>query len=301
MKLKRHSAGGLVVCGAVAAILLSSGSAYANVKVSESVQVHNGDSLGRPATDLSYTLQVPEWEKENYWFVNYTVGTTPPIGGTVTYTPHTNTSGHVWSVDVHYTGINIPFCVTIQIDTEATLNAWNTLEKEDIKWSYDTEPFEIDSVPDHGFWFPHAGDVVWMEETHNTAYTFVNNDPDATLTLSSLRFYLSSDWCELGEWDCTTSGTLFYEVPGSVPVLPGATYPVPLDGVPNTNEYIYVAGTMTYQMPGSDPEIREFRDGHEEESRESVPTVTEWGLIGLAVLLLTAGAIVVGRRRAASA
>ena len=31
-----------------------------------------------------------------------------------------------------------------------------------------------------------------------------------------------------------------------------------------------------------------------------IPTVTEWGLIGLAVLLMTAGAVVLGRRQAAA-
>ena len=286
-----------VTITAIAVVLLSFNPVYASSNASKSIQVHNGDSQARTATDLTFTVQVPEYEKEGYWMESYTIGTTPPIGGTRTDTPHTNSGGHVWSVDIKYDVISIPYCVTIQIDAEATLNKWNVLEIINVKWSYENDSLNTrDASPDQGFHF-HDGVELNPDNSHNTSYTFNNLDEDVSLTLWNIQFYLDSVWYEPAEqWD--PIGTMIYSAAGPFELLPGDSITIPLDSIPNiSSSYIYVAGEIEYQMPDFDYESREFRDGHEEDLTRSIPTLTEWGLILLALLILLAGTIAVIRRR----
>jgi hypothetical protein len=202
---------------------------------------------------------------EGYWMESYSISTTPNIGGIRTDTPHMNAAGKVWSVDIRYDGINIPYCVRIQINASAALNKWNVLKIKNVDWSYDAPGGDRGDSPDHGFYFPRPGEILYPGEMHNTSYTFVNDDPDVPLSLNYLEFYLDTVWYEPEEqWD--SIGTLIEEVTGPFVLYPGQSLSVPLNNIPDRrNSYIYVAGEMEYQMPDFDSETVQFRDGHEEE------------------------------------
>ncbi len=299
MKFRINIFGHFGVLLLLAAVLLISATPAQAVKVSTSKNVTNSDSQGRTATDLTFTVQVPPSEKEDYWMISYTIGTTPNIGGTRTDTPHTNVKGEVWRVDIRYDNIIILPGVTIRIDAEAELNKWNFLQLVNVEWSYD-EGVNREGAPDNGFEFPQNVEFNDEANTHNTQYIFRNLDASDDLYMNDLTFYRSSEWYEIDlQWDSAV-------VEGMEPIASdfvqgdifhGDSMIVNLVDIPNMqNSYIYVVGEMEYIMPNSDPEISEFRDGHEEELH-AVPALTEWGMIILVGLLIASALWIVMRRR----
>jgi hypothetical protein len=278
-------------------VLFAGGSAIADSQVSASDSLHNGDELLRTATDLSFSVHVPESEKEGYWIKSYTITTSPDVGGSYSVTEHTNTGGHIWKVDVRYDDISVPFCDTIRIDVEATLNKWNHLYISDMEWSYESDPENvIKAMPDHGFFFELVPE--YGESAHNTFYAFVNIDPSVPININELSFYHSSIWVgPAGQWD----SVLLFDpiIDDFLPqtVYPGETLFVNLSEIPNIAEsYIYVVGQMEYDMPGFAFETVNFMNGHEESTRQ-VPSLTGWGLLILVVLLIGSGIWLYMQRR----
>ncbi len=307
MRTRVYFVNEFIISVVVAVLFLSATSAYADLEVDMEYDITNLDVLQRTANDVSFKAGLPPGDAGTWWIVNYdlSVWITPNIGGTRSTTSHTDGSGNLMYYDVLYDGISVPYGTTITIHVKGTVNqSGNLLKKWNVEWSYPNEPNTRGGAPDHG---DDVNDTEWPpeEEEHNTTYTFNNIDPDIPVTISYLRFHEGPqrcDPCDPNYRVCVTSGQVIEEVTGPIVVDANSSYQVGLYGIPNTNRYIYVDGEMEYQMPGCDPAISRWIFGHEEpEPPAIVPTVSEWGLIIMAVLLLAAGAVVIVRRRRVAA
>ncbi len=251
--------------------------AFAPVKavlVSESMEVHNSDQLYRNATDFHFTVSVPDWENDFCWFEDIMITMEPPFSYPQ-LTPIYNNSGQVWKYRVDFYGLDLPFCSVIQINVRAQLNVWNVLVKEDIYWTFDTPPYEVAAVPSHMFQFPQESEVIVRPFDHDSWYEFINIDPINPINIGDLRFYREETWCEPWDWTCVDNFLPIMVVPEFTMLMPGESIHIPLDGLPNTPGYIYVAGLMEYEMPGMGWELLPFRDGHEEE----IPELPDQGCI----------------------
>ncbi|UCF05862.1 MAG: hypothetical protein JSV33_02155 [bacterium] len=299
MKLKTNSTIAVIVLFAV--LSLSPNSAYSQTQAQESITAHNGDDNQRSAIDLEFTFQVLEEDKDETYITSYSIATSVNIGTpTVTATGY-NDDGNIWRYKASYSDIDVDYCssvtITVTVFLDDAQGYYNLIEIVDLSWSYSEFPFVLPAIPDHGFYYPDDQYEVFVTD-HNTTYIFVNTDTDVTVTLNYLHFYLSTASCNPGDWDCARSGTLIEELIGPLEVPPDSSYIVRLTGIPNSNRFIYVAGEMEYQMPNFDYEITTFLQGHEERRPIAIPSIIEWGIILLALLLVMVGVIVIRRQRA---
>lgn len=276
--------------------------AVASTHVSESEEVHNGDDDERSAIKLTFRVHVPEDESEDYWMESYSAYLQPSVFSTVSVTnTYENSHGEVWAFDVMCEGGTVDYCTEFKIHAEVELNKWNTLYIRNVTLYYqekDRSPEAKKVVPDHGFYF---GNVLYHGNLHRTSYTFHNSDPDNSITVNYLRFYSDVVWYDpANQWNGI--GTLLKEVSGPFVLASGSSYTVPLEDLPYLpDSFIYVAGEVQYSMTGFPPETLQFRHGHEEEELLAggapVPTLTEWGLIVLVLLMVGASIVVIRQRR----
>jgi hypothetical protein len=158
----------------------------------------------------------------------------------------------------------------------------------------------------------------WTDEHQNPIFPqgfvkepshFVTPLPDPVLILSY--------WIEYGEAEVSDFYYQFYQeeipldqlndrnpmldpanmipVPGSWVIPPGSEVFIPIPDPPGPDWY-YV-----YRFKGwCDNIFEDFGQHQMEEEQADIPTLTEWGMIILALLLLTAGTIAVVRRRKAA-
>lgn len=314
MKTRIHSVNGFMISAVVAVLFLSAASVseatnQPSTEAGDGMSVTNLDSFQRTATDLSFTVGVSAWDIENgYWIISYSIWVTDDngndIGGVATYTEQ-KVNGNIWYVTVHYDGINVPYGTTIHVNIDANQNRYNKIGLWDSEWSYDSEPGFRVGVPDH---FNTIYNTTWQQapaNDHNATYAFGNSDINIPITITSLRLYEGPsrcDPCDPNYDTCATNGQLIGEITGPFVVDANSSYEVHLEGIPNTNRYIYVAGVMQYQTPGCDAATSQWIFAHEEpQNPATIPTVSEWGLIVLAAILLAAGAVVIVRRRRVAA
>lgn len=80
-------------------------------------------------------------------------------------------------------------CSNVRVDVDATLNAWNSLVIDNMRFSY-AGGLELKADPVIGF---HFNPVTGPASTeHEATYHFVNEDSVESITLRDLEFV--SDW-----------------------------------------------------------------------------------------------------------
>jgi|GEM_PF-2852937 len=237
--------------------------ATASTEVSTSKDVHNGDDLHRPAIGLSFTVHIAESEKNRWWMESYNIYLDPDPFSTVTFTEEYDNNGEICAVDAEYSDGTVYFCDSVKICAEAVLNRGNGIHISDVTWKYHDLPHERIPMPDIGFIFRIIEFLKGAKQ--NSTFIFENADPNETIVLNYLSFYFdtlwhdaSTQWGGVGQW--------LQDVNGPFTMAPGDLFTVDLLDIPHDPGFIYVAGELEYQMPGSVFERRQFRFGHEIEN-----------------------------------
>jgi len=297
-----------LVC--LAALVGSSGLAYADVNASTTTTIHNGDALNRTAIDLHFLIRLWNWEGQNagspYWFRSWTITTNPALGGAQTTTPRVNPDGHIYAIGVDYTGINIPYCNTVRIDVAAILDKWNSLVIDSLYFTYATGNPDK-GEPDEGFaFFPQYPIRVTTGQSHTTTYRIVNEDESIQFVLSNLRFYWDNVWHAPATWTGSVGTPIYPIVPVPDPLVmnPGSYYDVQLTvpwtppGLICIPSYIYVYGEKEYEPPYfSGPEHHPFQNGHQEILVTETPAIGTWGVVVLVAVLAATAVWLIRRRR----
>jgi hypothetical protein len=291
----------LVGLTALGLALTSAAPASADSNASGSKMIHNSDDLMRPATNVEFTVRLASWEGQNggpYWFKTWNITTVP--SGTMSQSVRTNGEGHVYAIDVTVTGLNIPYCISIRVDVDAVLNAWNSIVIDNVRFTYGSPGGHRKAEPNLGFLINDIGVPVWRP--HTADYYFVNEDTTESVTLTELAFVADAEWRTIDEQWGYGFGVLVDSIPGPVTVLPGESLHVALS-IPSIayDPYIYIRGVADYDMPNMDPDTQPFRQGHQENGPSDVPASSPVGLLALALtVILTAFVFLLRRRRALS-
>lgn len=268
-------------------------------------------------TGVRFTYQVKSGYVHDCWFWSYNDNIKrngqPLPYDTVSRTTVLDDSNRVYSVTATYDGVDTPTYVnygeSVTVNASVTMygdqsNCCNCFELVNVTFLYEAfPPYDIQAVPSTSFEFPEA---VPPGQVHDVPYIYANMELalargiSGPITLTNVRFYQDDVWYPAeDQWE--TPGVLIHEEPGPIEVWPESSeeFLIP-DVLTMDPSYIYVVGTMEYEVSEFDPAtmMEEFRHGHQEcVAAPPIPTVSEWGLIIMTLLLLTAGTIIFGRLR----
>lgn len=255
----------LVLSGTPAAVRATS-----HVSISEKVTTSDSQEASR----VTYKFHVDEGQSETRWFENYQWDPTPRWYRDANSSTEDNSGSHPWRVTIDCYGNHAEPSTELDLNGEGDLNESAQLYLDEITISYDGSYPAATSVvaaaPAHGFQFvvpsqPAGG-------SYSPVYTFRNTDDSVTITLDSLRIYRESNrrsiaeqWSGLG----TTFGSLLLSRLAATAVPPGTGDAHTLTSLPLHNGtdvgHIYVAGFMSYTMPGMSVPVRHgFRHGIQE-------------------------------------
>jgi hypothetical protein len=203
-------------------------------------------------------------------------------GGFPYFSSSTPDNGVTW--ECAWSGKTVHYGETVHVGVTFEQATENWLEKKDIYWTQNGDRVG-DELPGPGFKVePPTGDVSVVN------YTLINST-NVAFTVNALQFRISEQECPLE--------SMVYPVDGFDPCLPEAitlqptdTYTVELE--PNMSPPYYVMAQGSVQ---ASEEVGHFVHQHEHPESPVIPTVSQWGLIVMAGLVLVAGAVVIVWRK----
>lgn len=120
-----------------------------------------------------------------------------------------------------------------------------------------------------------------------------NLDPVNPIVLTSLQVYVDNPTNPVSISGWSPAGTLVSGIPPSVTLLPGQTITFPFS---YTNPGFYVSSHFFAAYVSEPADTFEFTDAMIQSSL--IPTLTQWGLIILAIGLIAVGSVYIYKRRA---
>ena len=274
----------LATCSAMIAALFVEAAAASPRFVRESEGKKNNSTI--TYTDFHITI-TSDANINNVFGVIYDDGTfyqTPTITGQGTLV-----------VQIDWTGLSVPPGDSIGVSVMFTLEEWNTYEITK-QWTVGAQAY---LTPALGLSVLGFGDY------------YLRNNYSQNITYSNLEYLVAIS--PYRTTDAAGTRTLAQEMEGYA-VAGGYDPPwIPLPGgtVPAHNE-VNVAGPhiatgeylmsyFTEDFAGGSTDNSYTIQEHEHQTNPFIPTVSEWGLIIMTLLLLTAGTIIFARRRKVAA
>lgn len=254
----------------------------------------------RTATDLHFVFRItPDGQALNYRFVPGTleVGSSP--AGTVTFTPiHGSANGDGFTIvgyQVDITGLSIPTgdCVNYWANSQVS-GYCNEGEFVDVSFTYPTGPSPVKTYPDWAYRFP---DSLVSQLPHTTNYTIRNIDATRSVTYSTLEFRWDGSRQSAG---APRSSSAPFATAAGFTLAPGQSRVIALN-VPSEKareSYITVSGTMNYTGTGGGDNVP-FVTVHQEANGYELPGINPWGMLVLALILLTTAVLLPRRLRRA--
>jgi hypothetical protein len=294
----------VVLCFCLVGIVIANTSTWGGqmngVKVKQSFRVHQ-NKYSDYATDIHFKV----WQKEDNIYVNgwdidisgFTNSTSQrgnqpePAHSTLNNLgphPTTDKDNGQHAVDVTADGVHIPYCTYVKIDVDFWLTRWNTIRINGLNWTKDAAIQQ--AVPNFGWTVDYPTPHPTLPGVYRHKVTITNDDPNSSINLTNIKILPSVSDVNIHDTNVpfsTDSNTIQVS---NKNLAPGQSCVVDVNTVgPYIGNHIYttfgVNDTNVIVVTGhlvTNPS----RDG---------PTLSQWGLIIMAGLMLTVGIVILRR------
>jgi hypothetical protein len=301
----------VVLCFCLVGIVIAntntSGGISKGVKASQHTRVHQ-NKFSDYATDLHFKA----WQMEdnidvNGWSIkisDFTHSTSQRGNQPAPY--HTdlknnprlpithNPDNGQHAVDVTADGVHIPYCTYVTIDVDFWLTNGNVVHTDGLNWTKDANA--IQAVPNFGWAIDFPTPHPTLPGIYKHRVTLSNNDTTSSINLTNIKILASVSDVNIHDTN-VPFGTDSNTITVSNKILaPGQSFFVDVNTV---GPYI---GNHVYSTFGVNDTNAIVVTGHLVVSPPTdLPTLSQWGLIIMAGLLLTVGIVILRRFKTVSA
>ena len=281
----------VVLCFCLVGIVIASTSTWGGqmqgVKVKQTFKVHQ-NKYSTYATDLHFKV----WQKEdninvNGWDIDISGFTNSTSQRGNQPSPYNAVDNGQHAVDVVADGASIPYCTYVKIDVDFWLTSYNTIRIHGLNWTKATEVKQ--AVPNFGWTIDYPTPHPTLPGVFRHRVTITNDDPNNSINLTNIKILPSVSDVNIHDTNVPfgiDSNTIQIS---NKNLAPGQSCVADVNTVGQ-----YIGNHIYSTFSVNDSNVIVVTD--HPVTDVPIPTLSEWGLIIMAGLLLTVGAVVIRQR-----
>jgi hypothetical protein len=272
------------------------------VKVKQMFRVHQ-NKYSTYATDLHFkvwqkvdNIYVNGWDIDIGGFTSSTSqrGSQPEPAhstlqnlGTILHTTDKDSGQH--AIDVTAAGASIPYCTYVKIDVDFWLTSYNTIRLSGVNWTKDADVLQ--AVPNFGWTIDYPTPHPTLPGVYQHRVTITNDDPTSSINLTGIKILPSVSDVNIHDTNVPFSTDSNTITVSDKNLAPGQSCIV------DVNTVVQYIGNHIYSYFGvNDSNLIVVTDHPVTDVPPGLPTLSQWGLIIMAGLLLTVGMVVIWRK-----